>query len=455
MIKLKEYIPDLKVLSDVEYYDIRLERRFITTVIYHNDEPREISEVVQNGGCVRVLFNGGWGFSSFTNLDNLTDKVSEAKFLASNVFNGRSKILSDDKKDVKITRLGDKNPADISLADKISLVKEAGNRLRANDNIDISNVGYSDVLRQVVLINKFGTLIERDEVLTRGFVKGISMKTGEPLSSSRQANCWRGFEVFEELMDKIPEVEEEIDYLLKAENAKGGCYDVIIDPLLSGVFAHESFGHTSEADFIYKDDRMKEILKLGRKLGSDAISIVDGPINSDIAGDIQYDDEGVKAEETVLLDKGVLVNHLHSRETAKMMGEKLTGNARALNFYYPPIVRMTNTYIKPSKAKLDELIKEVSDGLLIKGSQGGMGGEMFTFSAVLGIKIEDGKLTSPVKNLTLTGNLFTTLRNIKAVSDEVKMFSSWLGCGKNEQGPLPVGLGGPYVMIKDALIGGR
>ncbi|HEC79930.1 MAG TPA: hypothetical protein ENI43_01615, partial [Firmicutes bacterium] len=66
MIKLKEYIPDLKVLSDVEYYDIRLERRFITTVIYHNDEPREISEVVQNGGCVRVLFNGGWGFSSFT-----------------------------------------------------------------------------------------------------------------------------------------------------------------------------------------------------------------------------------------------------------------------------------------------------------------------------------------------------------------------------------------------------
>jgi len=455
MKKLVDYIPDLKELSDVDYYDIRLERKFITTIIYHNNEPQEISEIVSNGGCVRILSNGGWGFSSFTNLDNIKKYISETKSLAKSIPKGNGSVVADEKKSISIKRRGEKDPANIPLSEKISKVIETGERLRENKNIDMSMVGYSDNAKETLIINKYGTIIEREETMTKGTMMGISVKTGEPLRSYRQACFWKGFEVFEELVKKIPEIEEEIGYIIKADNAKGGTYDVIIDPFLAGVFAHESFGHTSEGDFIYKDEKMKEILKIGKKIGSDAISIIDGPVYMDIAGDILYDDEGVESEETVLLENGVLRSHLHSRETASFMKEPLTGNARAINFVYPPIVRMTNTYIKPDKIALEDMIEEVKNGLLICGSLGGTGGEMFTFSAVYGQNIENGKITKPVKNLALTGNLFKTLKNIIACSDKLEFFASWAGCGKNEQMPLPVGVGGPYVMIKGAIIGGR
>jgi TldD protein len=455
MKNLTGYIPDLKDLSDVEYYDIRLEQKFITSIIYHNDEPQEVSEIISNGGCVRVLYNGGWGFSSFTDLNNIKRNISEAKSLAKSIPNGKGSVLSDNKKRISVKRFGTKDSKNIPLKEKIANVKEAGERLRQSENIDISSVGYSDISKQMLLINKFGTVIDRDEVMTKGLLVGMSIKKGEPLRSMRSNCYWRGFEVFEELIEEIPEIEKEIGYLLQAENTKGGIYDVIIDPLLAGVFAHESFGHTDEADFIYKDERMREILKIGKKLGSDDITIIDGPANIDIAGDILYDDEGVEVKEKVLIENGILKNHLHSRETASVMKEELTGNARAISFFYSPIVRMTNTYIKPGKATLQDLIKETKNGLLVSGSLGGSGGEMFTFSAIYGQKIENGKITGPVKNLTLTGNLFNTLKNIIACSNEMKMFSSWGGCGKSEQFPLPVGIGGPYVIIKDALIGGR
>ncbi|MGQ9705844.1 MAG: TldD/PmbA family protein [bacterium] len=455
MKDLSEYIPDLSDLSDTDYYDIRLERNLITSIIYHNDEPQEVSENILNGGCIRVLYKGGWGFSSFTDLNSLKKNISEAKSLAKSIPNGAGSILPDEGKRISIKRPGNKDPKSIPLRDKILKVKETGEMLRQNENINISFVGYSDISRQMLLTNKFGTFIDRDEVMTKGIIMGISTKTGEPLRSTRSANYWRGFEVFEELVCLIPEIVEEIGYLLSAENAKGGTYDVIIDPMLSGVFAHESFGHTDEADFFYKDDRLREILKIGRKIGSSTITIIDGPLKIDSAGDILYDDEGVEAKETVLIENGVLKNHLHSRETASIMGEELTGNARAINFFYPPIVRMTNTYIKPGKATLEELIRELKNGLVVYNSIGGSGGEMFTFSAVYGHKVENGKITKPVKNLTLTGNLFNTLNNIVACSNDVKIFTSWGGCGKIEQSPLPVGIGGPYVMIKNAIIGGR
>jgi TldD protein len=116
---------------------------------------------------------------------------------------------------------------------------------------------------------------------------------------------------------------------------------------------------------------------------------------------------------------------------------------------------MTNTYIEAGEISYDDLLDELGDGILVKGSRGGMGGENFTFSAEMGYYIEDGKITKPIKNFTLTGNLFETLKNIRYCSDNVELFSTSGGCGKREQMPLPVGFGGPYVMVENALIGGR
>ena len=116
---------------------------------------------------------------------------------------------------------------------------------------------------------------------------------------------------------------------------------------LAGVFVHEAFGHLSESDFVYENDRMREIMTLGKQFGAKELNIVDSAADSGLRGSFKYDDEGTPSTNTYLIREGKLVGRLHSRETAAKMGEKPTGNARAINYRHPPIVRMTNTYIEP------------------------------------------------------------------------------------------------------------
>ena len=135
--------------------------------------------------------------------------------------------------------------------------------------------------------------------------------------------------------------------LLAAPQVKGGEYTVVLDPVLAGVFVHEAFGHLSESDFVYENDRMREIMTLGKQFGAPQLNIVDGAAVPGLRGSYKYDDEGVPRRKTYLIREGKLVGRLHSRETAAKMDEKPTGNARAINYRFPPIVRMTNTYIEP------------------------------------------------------------------------------------------------------------
>jgi len=141
--------------------------------------------------------------------------------------------------------------------------------------------------------------------------------------------------------------------LLSAPQAAGGEYTVVLDPVLAGVFAHEAFGHLSESDFVYENQRLQELMVLGRRFGDKHLNIVDGAAVPGLRGSYKYDDEGVPAGKTHLIREGILEGRLHSRETAAKMGEMPTGNARALNYLFPPIVRMTNTFIEPGSTSFD------------------------------------------------------------------------------------------------------
>ena len=206
--------------------------------------------------------------------------------------------------------------------------------------------------------------------------------------------------------------------LLSAPQLEGGEYTVICDPILGGVFAHEAFGHLSESDFIYENQQMKEIMVLGRKFGGNHLNIVDGASVPGLRGSYDYDDEGVPAQKSQLIHEGKLVGRLHSRETASKMGENTTGNARAIDYRHPPIVRMTNTYIEPGDATVEELISEVKDGVYAKNWYGGMTSmEMFTFSAGEAYRIRNGKVEELLRPVVLSGNVFTTLENLDAVAN--------------------------------------
>jgi TldD protein len=244
--------------------------------------------------------------------------------------------------------------------------------------------------------------------------------------------------------------------LLAADPVAAGTYTVILDPLLAGVFVHEAFGHLSEADQIASNDRLRELMKPGVRYGVDELTIIDDGTMPGERGSYRHDEEGVAAERTELIRDGVLSGHLHDRATAARMNEPLTGNARAVSYRFPPIVRMSNTYIAPRSVNIEDMLDATEHGLYVAGARGGMTElESFTFASQYAWLVEHGRRTKLVRDATLSGNVFETLKNIDMIGDDLVMFGGIGGCGKAGQSPLPVGLGAPHIRIKNVVIGGR
>jgi TldD protein len=174
-----------------------------------------------------------------------------------------------------------------------------------------------------------------------------------------------------------------------------------------------------------------------------------------LRGSYKYDDEGTPARKSYLIREGILEGRLHSRETAAKMGEKATGNARAINYLFPPIVRMSNTFIEPSNVSFEKMLNDIEEGVYVKDWYGGQTSlEMFTFSAAEAYMIRRGRLAELLRPVVLTGNVFTTLQNIDAIGNDLEMNQGG-GCGKAGQYPLPVSDGSPHIRIRHCVVGGR
>jgi TldD protein len=264
----------------------------------------------------------------------------------------------------------------------------------------------------------------------------------------------RGFEDLQDLDGMVRSAAQRAVQALKLPIVKGGTYPVVIDPILTGLFVHESFGHLSEADMVYENPDLLETMSLGRRFGPEDLQIVDGALIEGHRGSFLYDDEGTPATNTPLIQDGILVGRLHSRETAGKLGESPTGNARCLNYHYPPIVRMTNTWIERGKTPVQDLFSGIKEGVYARNWLGGMtNGEMFTFTAGEAWMIRNGELAEPVRDVTLSGNAFQTLSDIEGIGDDFQWDESG-GCGKGGQSGLAVGCGGPSLRLRDVVVGG-
>jgi len=257
------------------------------------------------------------------------------------------------------------------------------------------------------------------------------------------------------LHPQVREISRRAVELLSAPRVKGGEYTVVLDPVLAGVFVHEAFGHLSESDFVYENPGLQEIMVLGKRFGERILNIVDDAAIPGLRGSYKYDDEGVPARKNYLIREGILVGRLHSRETAGKMGEGLSGNARSASYRFPPIVRMSNTFIEPDTANLDDLLEGIEEGIYARNWHGGTTSmEMFTFSAGEAFMIRKGKIAEPIRPVVLTGNVFATLALIDGIARDLDMNQGG-GCGKGDQYPLPVSNGSPHIRIRKCLVGGR
>ncbi len=234
----------------------------------------------------------------------------------------------------------------------------------------------------------------------------------------------------------------------KAVPLSTGEYTVILSPASAGIFAHESFGHKSEADFMIGDRTLMREWPIGSRVAPPSLSIWDDG-SAPGSGRIYIDDEGTVCKKTWLIRDGILSGRLHSVTTASHLGEKPTGNARAVNYRYEPIVRMTNTCIAPGEKSVKDIFGEVEDGVYVEGLNGASGLTRFTMNPTLAWRIKNGRIEQPLRIPALSGDMIKTLWEIDGISKQTEMFSSvGSGCAKLEQAGLPVGYGGPFVRVK-------
>ena len=442
--------------ADADYVEVRAEERATTQIVYVGAELENISEFTSVGGCVRALVKGGWGFVSFNDLDDLPRFVRLACEQARMVGRSESQLAPVAPAVGHVSASVEVDPRAVALGDKEALCRGYNGRILANEAVQTSSVRYRDTWRRTTLASSEGTAVQDEGLFCGVSLAAIARDGANVQTAHKSVGDLRGFQICQGLDDECERVVERAVALLAAEPVKGGRYTVVVDPKLAGVFAHEAFGHLSEADFIYENPQLREMMQLGRRFGGEHLAIVDDPTLPREAGHYVYDDEGTPARRTELITEGVLTSRLHSRETAAKMGEEPTGNARALSYSYQPIVRMSNTLIEPREWTFEDLVADTGDGLYACGALGGQTDcEMFTFSAEEAYLIRDGKIADRVREVVLTGNVFETLANIDAVGNDLTIFGGLGGCGKGGQSPLRVSTGAPHIRIRNCLVGGR
>ncbi len=439
---------------NADYVEVHFEESESTHIICRSGSWEEISRTCSSGGNIRALVKGSWGFVSFNHLDKLRGKVmlavDEARLASGEEFGFPAAEPVVDT----VTQELERSLAAIPLVAKKRLLDEYNSIILGSSKIQSSRIDYRDVKRKVTFVNSEGSYIEQSKPDIALRLTAIACQGNEVQQAGLSLGSNGDFSAVEGLHDQVQEIARRAASLLSAPHVKGGEHTVILDPVLAGVFVHEAFGHLSEADFVYQNKQLYNIMTLGRRFGGKQLNIIDDATIPGLRGSYKYDDEGMPATRTSLIQDGILVGRLHSRETAARMGEKLTGNARAINYLFPPIVRMTNTFIEPGASCFKEMLEGIKEGVYVKDWYGGTTSlEMFTFSAGEAYMIRDGKLEEMLRPVVLTGNVFVTLDNIDAIGNDLNMNQGG-GCGKAGQSPLPVSNGSPHIRIRHCLLGG-
>jgi TldD protein len=439
---------------DADYIEARLEESTSSHISYRGKKLDSIDSSRSIGGSIRAKVKGGWGFTSFNNLDDLHLRIEQAISQARLVSRGDIELTPAEPVTDKVTIDAGKNPFQIPLAEKKELANEYNDIIWQTPGLQTSVVSYGDSLKRTIFLNSSGSFIDQERSDITIYMMAVATDGKDVQQSSISMGSRGDFSRIKALKPMVKEMADKSVELLAAPQAKGGEYTVVLDPVLAGVFVHEAFGHLSEADFVYENENLRRLMTIGKQFGNPELNIVDGAAVPGLRGSFKYDDEGTPSTKTFLIKEGKLTGRLHSRETAAKMGEQATGNARAINYRFPPIVRMTNTFIEPGTTTFEEMIADIKEGVYARNWYGGTTSmEMFTFSAGEAYMIRNGKIAELIRPVVLTGNVFETLKNIDAIGNDLDMNEGG-GCGKGGQSPLPVSNGSPHIRIRHCLVGG-
>lgn len=432
------------------YTDIRIENIEATRILFENGELRQNKTRVEAGALVRIFDGFRWYYAATTDLIRLQQTVDELSRMAQ----PNPGILDHPiVKAMEVNRgetltFTDCDCRKIDRPTKQKLLETYMPVVKGFGEIALSRLSYLDRHLIKHIMTSLGTDVRYDKQFM-SIVSYYNLKIAHcaPFDGRYYTMGTKMTDIDHSHETLDQKIRKDIEFAKNAVPVEPGVYTCVLSPEAAGVFAHESFGHKSEADFMVGDETMLREWELGKAVGSTMLNIIE---TGEAIGNgyTPYDDEGTKSKKNYIIKDGKLVGRLHSAMTAADLKEELTGNARAVSFEFEPIVRMTTTYIDKGTMTLDALIGGVTLGIYIDQINHGSGMSTFTLAPNTAYMIRDGKLAEPVRISVISGNVMKTLNDIDGLSDEVVLLSFPTGgCGKMEQYPLPVGFGGPYVRV--------
>jgi len=461
----------IKIASNkISYWDIRIGKSNGTNLDFTDQKSKEVSSFEISDCGIRTFYNGGWGFTVIKDItkESIVEGFSKAVKLAKlseSFCKNKFSIKETDPivKNFKTESKKDLN--DIDIKDKVDVVKDHEKKSSSySEEIKNTRTVYTDGKIYSVFANSTGSYISQELSLLRIFSLVFAQKNGVLQKAVNSIGGIGGFEIAttEQANNlSLKSAKEAVD-LLDAKSPIGGNFTLIMDPKLTGTFVHEAFGHACEADLVLNKESLLEG-KIGEKLALESVNIVDNPIMGqgkkfklpyELFGSYFIDDEGIPAQKTVIIEKGILKNYLHNMETSSRMNMLPNGHGRATSNSSRPQVRMGITILEPGDWSLEEMIEDTKNGILCEDFQYGYTDTTsgnFTFKAKLSYRIGKGEKKEMMRDVSLSGLTLEVLNKISAIGKEIN-FSDGM-CGKGGQS-VRVCDGGPYVRVEKFTIGG-
>ena len=318
-------------------------------------------------------------------------------------------------------------------------------------------VSLSDQVSDIMMYNSLGELTFDTRPMGTIAVSVVFGQDGRIENKTVSRSYRTGTEMIDDaLLEGIAsEAVAGIDERFEARRPKGGRMPVVMGAGASGILLHEAMGHAFEADFNRKGQSIFSG-RIGQRVCSEDISIVDDGTIPGNRGAVNFDDEGVPGQKTFMVENGILTSYLHDRISAAHYGVSPTGNGRRESFRYAPIPRMRSTYMLSGNADREGIIASVKKGIYVDQFSNGqvqIGEGDFTFFVKSGFLIEEGRLTMPVKDINIIGNGPEALADIIAVGNDLKVDEGAWTCGKGQSCPVSCGI--PTVLIKNLTGGGE
>ena len=436
------------------YVDILYDASSMTRIFKTPTEESFVMRPKFEGLVVRGYKDGKWrefGLQNLEDLDQVIDKIKKSnaplkKPVQLREFEGWS---IDEEIQGKIP------PTEISIDQKAAKIRELFDEVQKVDERVIKpTVVYYDSIMERIFVNNEGCELRQKLPRLLIFIQPI-VKEGNRMEYDYFSKGGEvGFELINNLThDEVEQVVKNSLDLLKSEKAPSGTLPVILDYDMAGLIAHESFGHGLEADQILRDRSYLKGL-IGKQVASEICNISDSPVIEGELGSYFFDDEGIRAKKTPLLENGVLINVLHDRYTASAMNLPPGGNGRRESYVNKLHVRMTNTYFEAGDWKLEEMIEELKYGVMLIRGYFGMedpiaGGMQVTSKK--GYLIENGEKSKLLSAITLSGYVLEVLKSIDAVGKGPVQYHGG-SCGKGHEDFVPVTTGGPYLRAQTAVV---